>query len=241
MADEKRERPVPPYVPWKTFETYLDGLKAFGPTLPNVIDRDSMRNFSGATQSWLLSGLRSLNMIDDEGVPKARLKQIAHATTDERKPMLRQLIEAEYQFLKGISLQGATPKQIESAFETTGATGDTVRKCIGFFVGMAKAADLPLSPMIMKVRRRPTKNGGGTRKKPEATPITITTTPKPSETRADALPEGFERTNIPGLPGAYIQYPVALTEANCDVMDAMMQFLRAYAKAQAMVLKEKKP
>ncbi len=170
MQAKERSRPIPPYVPWRTLETYFDGLKAFGPELPNVIDRDSMRTFSGAMQSWLLSALRSLNMIDDAGVPKPRLKQIVHASPEERQPMYRQVIEAEYQFLRGINLQGATPKQIEMAFESTGATGDTIRKCIAFFVGMAKAANLPLSHMLItKLRRKPSGNGasGAKGKKPK--------------------------------------------------------------------------
>lgn len=168
MAEQKRQ--LPPYVPWRTFETYLDALKAFGPTLPNVIDRDSMRTFSGATQTWLLHALRSLNFIDDGGVPKPRLNQIVHANADERKPMYRQVLEAEYPFIKGVNMQGVTPKQLEGAFEEAGATGDTVRKCMSFFVGMAKAADLPLSALVLKVRRRTTPRNGTT--KPRAKKIT---------------------------------------------------------------------
>jgi hypothetical protein len=163
MPDDDRQRLLPPYVPWRTFETYIDSLKAFGSSLPNVIDRDSMRTFSGATQSWLLGALRSLKMVDEKGVPRPRLKQIVDASPEDRKGLYRQVIEAEYKFLDGINLQGATPRQIDAAFESTGATGDTVRKCIGFFVGMAKAADIPLSPLIEKARRRQAKpaNGAG--------------------------------------------------------------------------------
>lgn len=160
MSDKERSRPVPPYLPWKTFENYIDGLKAFGDHLPNVIDRDSMRNLSGAMQSWLLSGLRALNMIDEHGTPRPRLQQIVQASPDDRKAMYRQVIEAEYPFLREINLKDATPKQIEAAFESTGATGDTVRKCMVFFIGLAKAADVPLSPLISKVRRRAARTNG---------------------------------------------------------------------------------
>lgn len=167
---ESDRRPVPPYVPWRSFETYIDGLQAFGPAMPNVIDRDSMRTFSGSTQAWLLSALRSLNMIDEHGIPRPRLKQLVAATPDQRKSLYKQIIDAEYKFLSDINLQGATPKQIDAAFESTGATGDTVRKCIAFFVGMAKAADIPLSPLIEKVRRRPSSNGQKKKPKPAPTP-----------------------------------------------------------------------
>jgi hypothetical protein len=233
MTDE-RKRQIPPYVPWRTFETYLDGLKAFGPDLPNVIDRDSMRTFSGAMQSWLLNALRSLNMIDDNGVPRPRLKQIVHATPESRKAMYKQVLEAEYRFLDGINLRAATPKQIEAAFETTGATGDTIRKCMVFFVGLAKAAEVPLSPLIMKVRRRPSRSNGGN-PKPKRGPIPSSAhnlfPPAGGET-TEPTPTGFERLPIPGLPNAFIQYPAGITEANCDLFDAMVSVLRTYAKGR---------
>lgn len=184
MSEELERRPVPPYVPWRTFETYIDSLAAFGPSMPNVIDRDSMRTFSGSMQSWLLSALRSLRMIDENGEPKPRLKQIVEATPENRKPLYRHLIEVEYPFLRAINLQGATPKQIEAAFESTGATGDTVRKCIAFFIGMAKAADLQLSPLIEKVRRRP--SSGGQKKKPKPSPAAQTR--KPSDNTGQQTP-----------------------------------------------------
>jgi hypothetical protein len=162
---KSEEKKILPYVPWRTFEGYLDGLKAFGPDLPNVIDRDSMRTYSGAMQSWLLNALRSLNMIDENGVPRPRLKQIVHASAEGRKPMYRQLLEAEYDFVRQINLQGATPKQLEQAFLSTGATGDTVFKCMGFFVGLAKASGMPLSPLILKIRRPPRNGGAATKPK----------------------------------------------------------------------------
>jgi hypothetical protein len=147
------KRPLPPYLPYRSFTTYLDGLRAFQ---PQVIDRSSMRSFSGAIQSWLLNGLRYLNMIDDNGLPRQRLTQIAKASPEERKPMLRQLIEAEYGFLKdqGVDLGAATPRQLDLAFESMGAQGDTVRKCVAFFLAMAKDAGLHLSPLLAKSHRR---------------------------------------------------------------------------------------
>jgi hypothetical protein len=170
---------VPPYVPWRTFETYIDGLKALGPQLPNVIDRDSMRTFSGATQSQILSSLRWLDAIDDGGVPKQWLKQVVHAgSAQERKHLYDQIVKSRYSFLNGINLQGATPKQIETAFEAAGASGDTVRKSISFFIGLAKAAGVPLSPLIEKTRRRPT-NGGAKPKKRAATPVSYRVSAQP--------------------------------------------------------------
>lgn len=147
-------RPIPPYIPPRTFFGYLDSLKAFGPSLPLVIDRDSMRSYSGTMQSWLLNAMRYLNMIDENGTPKPRLAQIVHAAPATRKALLQQVIAAEYSFLKHLDLKLVTQRQIEKEFEATGAQGDTVRKCVSFFLGLAKEAELPLSPYLEKKKRR---------------------------------------------------------------------------------------
>jgi hypothetical protein len=166
MTDQEAQRNVPPYAPWRTFETYLDGLKSFGSHGPNVIDRDTMRTFSGAMQSALMSALRSLRLMDDKGVPKARLKAIVHASPEERKALYKDIIATEYPFLSDINLMGATPRQLEAAFETTGASGDTVRKAMAFFVNLAKAGDVTMSPVLEKVRRRQRASNGARTRKP---------------------------------------------------------------------------
>lgn len=224
MTDKERQRPVPPYLPWKTWENYIDGLKAFGDHMPNVIDRDSMRNLSGAMQSWLLSALRSLNMIDENGSPRPRLKQIVQATPDERKALYKQVIDAEYKFLGDINLQGATPKQIEAAFETTGATGDTVRKCIVFFVGMAKAADIKLSPLITKVRRRPAKPNGTAKKD---------TAPKPPHTPAPAAPPAGPTLHLQAKPTFQVLYELLDPEMTKEEEAAIWTLIRFVKKKEA--------
>ena len=219
------KKSLPPYVAWRTLENYLDGLRDFGDSLPNVIDRDSMRTYSGAAQSGLLSALRSLNMIDERGVPRPRLAQIVHASPDDRKPLYKQLIEAEYRFLDEIELRGATQRQLSRAFESTGANGDTVRKCVQFFIGLAKAADLPLSPLIQKATRR-ARTGGNGKPKTRARPPKVAPPPIPVTRDGGDAPEGFEQMKIPGLQGAHIQFPSDLAEAHCDLFAGAVEFLR---------------
>ena len=148
------DRNIPPNVPWRTFEAYIEGLKAFGAYMPSVIDRNSMRTLSGVTQTRLLDALQTLKLIDEHGGVRPRLKQIVEATPDQRKSLYQQIIVAEYTFLRGLNLQDSTPTQVEVAFKSAGAAGDTVRQCIAFFVGMVKAADIPISPAITKAWRR---------------------------------------------------------------------------------------
>jgi hypothetical protein len=149
-----KERDVPPDVPWRTFETYIDGLRTFGPYLPTVIDRDSMRTLPGVTQTGLLNTLRTLKLIDEDGGVQPRLRQIVNASPAQRRSLYQQIIADEYTFLRGLDLQNSTPAQIETAFNSAGAAGATVRRCIAFFVGMVNAAGVPISPAITKAWRR---------------------------------------------------------------------------------------
>ena len=235
---------IPPYVPWRTFENYLDSLREFGASLPNVIDRDSMPTYSGATQSWLLSALRALHMIDENGVPRPLLTQIVQAAPDDRQPLYKQLIETEYRFLKEIDLRGATQRQLAKAFESTGATGDTVRKCMLFFIGIAKAADLQLSPLIQKAGRRPSKGVNGNKPKgrgrtPRDPPPPPPPPPGVDGTGDGGVPQGFERMHIPGLRGGHIQFPSDLVDAHCDLFAGAIEFLRTTVQVRKKTEKGK--
>jgi hypothetical protein len=181
-------------------------------------------------------------MIDEKGAPRPRLMQIVQASPDDRKPLYRQLIEAEYRFLEGIELRGATQRQLVKAFESTGATGDTVRKCMAFFIGMAKAADLQLSPLIQKATRRSSKRGNDSKPKAAKSGPPKDAPPPPPGTD-DATDVGvrheFERMHIPGLRGGYIQFPTDLAEAHCDLFAGAIEFLRTTVQVRRKTEKGK--
>jgi hypothetical protein len=144
---------IPPYLSYRTFRSFLDGLKAVG--VPGRIDRSVMQTLSGANQSWLLGALRYLRLASDEGVPTEALRHMVQAEGVERQKRLQELARDAYPFLfrEGFHLQTATPRQLEEAFLGVGPTGDTVRRCVTFFVAFAKDAALPLSPHILRTTR----------------------------------------------------------------------------------------
>ena len=51
MPTADTERVLPPYLSYKTFETFIEGLKV---GMPGRIDRSVMKTLSGANQSWLM-------------------------------------------------------------------------------------------------------------------------------------------------------------------------------------------
>jgi hypothetical protein len=142
----KRGPAVPPYVPYRTMKTFVESLKI---AMPSRIDRSVMPSMSGAVQSQLNAALKYLGLVSDKGLPAEALVKLANSEGLERQKALREIVKAGYSFLfVGFDLQRATTRQLEEEFGKVGAGGQTVRKCIAFFMAIAKDADIALSPHI---------------------------------------------------------------------------------------------
>ncbi|MDE3113825.1 MAG: DUF5343 domain-containing protein [Chloroflexota bacterium] len=154
MAQEQADvRVIPPYVPWKTFKGFIDGLRA---NMPSRIDRSVMGTMSGAMQGQLIAALRFMGLVTDNGTPTPRLREFVKAEGDDRTERLKEMFFDAYQSITEAAadpgepdfnfLDNGTYRQLVEAFATTGATGDTLRKCVAFFLSMARDADVVLSP-----------------------------------------------------------------------------------------------
>ncbi len=162
---EPRHRAIPPYVPYRTFVTFLDSLKV---GVPSHVDKSVLKSMSGGVQAWLKASLRALRLIDAASVPQDALHKLAAAEGAVRKRLLKSLFTSTYGFLvPSVDLAVTTPAKLESAFFDTGASGDTVRKSIAFMLAFAKDAGVELSPHLLKrgamsrrtPRRAPAKEG----------------------------------------------------------------------------------
>ncbi len=149
-AKEATKKLLPPYVPYRTFTNFLDSLKR---GIPQRIDRSLMGSTSGSLQRQIMQALEYLNLITDTGTPTEKLELLVHSEGPKRQEALKEILASSYSFLfkDGIQLDRATASQFRERFEKTGATGDTLRKCMAFFLTTAKAADIGLSPHIKKV------------------------------------------------------------------------------------------
>lgn len=150
MDNNKEKKPLPPYLSYKTFRNFID---SYAVTPIDRIDRSAMPSLSGANQSWLIGALRYFQLIKDDGRPTEDLPKFAKSQGQERKKLLRDILARSYPFVfESIKLESATPRQLEEQFEKTEATGDTVKKCIAFFLAAVKEADLTLSPLLRRMR-----------------------------------------------------------------------------------------
>lgn len=155
---QKQESAIPPYVPYKTFKNFIEGLRV---AMPARIDRSIMRSYSGAAQSQIMVALKYLGLLSHNDVPTEKLTRLISSDGPERQKALKDILVSAYPaiFRDGFNLQNSTPRQLAERFEDVGATGDTVRRCIAFFVRAASDAGVPISPHIsVRQRTRKTAN-----------------------------------------------------------------------------------
>jgi hypothetical protein len=151
MAEEKTTKQaaiaVPPYLSFKTFKAFVESLKV---GIPTRIDRTVLSSMSGAVQSQLMAALRYLGMVTAHSVTTVKLASLVNSEGSEYERVLASILQEGYPFLFGgeFDLLRATTGEMEEAFRKSGASGETIRKCVAFFLAAAKSAGLPVSPHI---------------------------------------------------------------------------------------------
>lgn len=233
--------PTPPYVPYQTFKTFIINLDQSG-VVPTKIDRRVLSTFSGSAQAALIPGLKFLGLIDDEAATTERLKRLVAARAqgdDAWKQDLKELLSSCFgEIIGDLDLSSGTYGELVEAFRTrAGTSASVVTKNVRFYLQAMEDAGWTYSPH-MKAKRSPSSSTGGNRQ-----PRKRTRTPRRPETPTDGsagagtpgrertghgrLPEGFARQDIPTIEGAYIVYPVAMSESQFKLFEAALQFMRA--------------
>lgn len=138
----------PPYTTYKTYKSFIEQMKQDG--LPSQIDRSLLPRMSGSGQSALISTLKALNLIDENGVTSAELHMIVEKEEDEAAEALDSVARKTYSFLfsSGVNLKRATAKQVEELFRSQGIGGSTVDRAIHFYVALADDLGWSVSPHV---------------------------------------------------------------------------------------------
>ena len=151
MEKSKKELSgTPPYVAYRTFKNFLRSLSV---AIPSRIDKSVLIGHSGGTQAQLIHALRYLGLIDPQGAPTEKLPALVKAEGVVYATALREILTSAYPFISEDQLKTATQKQLEEAFALK-ANGDTVRKCLTFYLPAARDAGIALSPFIREVGKR---------------------------------------------------------------------------------------
>ena len=141
-------KPPAPYTSFGTFNNFLQRL-AKNP-VPAVVDRGFIGG-SGANQSQMQGALKFLGLIEADGTPTATLHELVRADDVDRPPLLAKLVRAHYAGATELGTN-ATQTQLEQWFRTQNVSGETSRKAQSFYLALAKAAGLDVSPHFKSVR-----------------------------------------------------------------------------------------
>jgi hypothetical protein len=168
--DPEKRRASAPYLPFDTFIGALNQLKAHG--MPNNVNPSAFPSFSGTARTQILSALKFLDLIKEDGTPETELEKLV-LETEDRKGNIRKLIETHYDDIVALDLARTTPPQFDAKLSGAkyGVSGDTRKKAKTFFLKAAEFAGFTLSPLLTKRTR-----GNGTTRKKKNTTIKATVT-----------------------------------------------------------------
>ena len=148
MTTQDQTSTVPPYVPYRTFQTFLEFLLDEG--IPGRIDKTVWGpRFSGSSGTQLMTALKVLTLVDADGHPSHELEDLVHAEGDDRRALLRRILERFYVPVFELDLARASKGQFHEAFRSFGTKEGVLTKCEAFFIRAAQAAGIELSKRIL--------------------------------------------------------------------------------------------
>jgi len=166
MPPSSDKAPSPPYLPFKTLENTIEGLK--GAVIPSRVDRTLFNKQSGTIQTYLISSMKFFGLIDESSAPTALLSEWVNSD-DQGKALLKRLIPEKYTiFFDGnFPIKSATLGQFKEKLSEIGLNGDSARKALIFFGKACEEAGIEVSPHLKGTRGGVSNGGsggGGTRK-----------------------------------------------------------------------------
>ena len=130
--------------------------------MPARIDRSVWgQRVSGSSGIQLMTGLRALELVDDDGRPSEDLEHLTGVEGDERRAALAALLRRHYKPVFELDLPRATRAQFREAFRSFGAKAGVLAKCEAFFIQAAQDAGLELSPYVLAGRHVSRRSSSG--------------------------------------------------------------------------------
>jgi hypothetical protein len=160
-----QETITPPYVPWATFISALDALRNHGIPASSKIDKTIWESQSGSIRGQLIQAFKFLSLIDEGSrVLPALPTLVAAQSAEERKPLLKKLIEQKYRDIIALNLQTISPGQLDDAFRKLGISGSTLKAATRFFIKACGELGIPIAQRFSE-RTRATGPRGPRKKK----------------------------------------------------------------------------
>lgn len=130
------------YIPWRTFQTTLEILE---PGVPPKVDRSVFKPFASGVRGQVLSALRFLALVDEEGAPQPLLQRLIDAQGDERRAVMTEILVNQYAAVASLGSSNSSLQVLYDQMRGYGVQGGTLERAVRFFLDAAEFAGLPLS------------------------------------------------------------------------------------------------
>lgn len=177
---------TPVYVPYATLISALDTLRTYGIPGTGKIDKTLWDSQSGAIQGQLLLAFRFLGLIDEKNRVLPALPSLVDA--QDRKPILKKVIEEKYGRLLSLDLTTITQGQLDEAMRAYGVSGSTLMRATRFFVKACTELGIPISKRIAEKVR------GGTSAPRKRRSAASSSRREPDNSEGASGPSGFNNS-----------------------------------------------
>jgi hypothetical protein len=155
-----------PYISYQTLTGFIDN-KLGGNPLPPRIDRGFLDNYAGSVQAQLLSALRTMGLVSDDGLVLPPLRE-AVKSPENRQEVVRRWAQEFYKDQLALAVDNATAQMLWESFAKHQYSGSTLRKAIVFFLTLVDELGMPKSVHFKPPRQTP---GQSPRRKKDAKPV----------------------------------------------------------------------
>jgi hypothetical protein len=231
-------------IPYGTYGRLKGTVDRFAEsTVPTSLNQHVLDDLSGYDFSALTTALRFLGLINEDRTVRQEFRDLVEARKKgegDYKAALLDIISSSYQPVIGkVDVVNGTLPELEKAFKDAGIPqGQMVTKAVRFYVKALEDCGVKVSDYITKPKPRTAKGKsakGGKKSKDTKERETDTGDPPPPRGRddlSDPIPNDYERLPIPGIEGAFIQYPKNLNDTGVMMFEAMVSVLRTYVQAR---------
>jgi hypothetical protein len=141
---------APVYIPFKTFISAVDILEQ---GLPDPLDRSVWPSWSGGTQSQTLGAFKFLGLIDEKGKVQPSLHRLVDAKGENRKAVLKEIIEERYKDAIKLGESNSTFQQLQDLFRQYGVESGTLERVTRFFLEACEYTGLKCSVHWAKAKK----------------------------------------------------------------------------------------
>jgi hypothetical protein len=153
MAKVEARRALPPYIPFKTFQGFIEKLK--DTAVPERVDTSLLKSYSGSIGRQIVAALKFLKLLDDNNFATQELPRIVKAYgTPEWQDTFADILGMSYsEVLSDLNLDVATFGQLQDRFKAWGAEGQVLQKCISFYLAATINVGWTISPHVANRER----------------------------------------------------------------------------------------